>query len=180
MWPWTWRQQSNLLAWHSGPWWCITIPNLVTKGSAVEETLSRYTFTEIVNLSSDLDHDHNRAVQSFHRTIRLMLMCNQTNSGRKRISNSEDNNRNCNILIIWALAITLTLKIANQSSCMTLWPMMVHHQFKFAFRRFSSWGDIIQMNRHRYLETFLWLRPRQQHCKSNLFTRQSSLWCHQT
>ena len=146
MWPWTWRQQSNLLAWHSGPWWCITIPNLVTKGSAVEETLSRYTFTEIVNLSSDLDHDHNRAVQSFHRTIRLMLMCNQTNSGRKRISNSEDNNRNCNILIIWALAITLTLKIANQSFCMTLRLMMMHHNIKFGNKLFGGLEVIIWTN----------------------------------
>ena len=33
LWPWTWRQQTNLLAWHSGPWCCITIPSLVTQGS---------------------------------------------------------------------------------------------------------------------------------------------------
>ena len=41
---WTWRQQTNLLARHSGPWWCITIPSLVTEGSADEEISSRWTF----------------------------------------------------------------------------------------------------------------------------------------
>ena len=38
-----WRQRTNLLAWHSGPWWCTIIPSLVTKGSAVEEMSSRWS-----------------------------------------------------------------------------------------------------------------------------------------
>ena len=63
--------KTNLLAWHSGPWRCITIPSLVTKGSAVEEISSRWTFTGILNLSCDLDLDHNRAIQSFHKKPRL-------------------------------------------------------------------------------------------------------------
>ena len=37
LWPWTWRQQTSLLAWHSCPQWCITISSLVTKDSAVVE-----------------------------------------------------------------------------------------------------------------------------------------------
>ena len=49
LWPWTWRQQINLLAGHSGPWWSIIIPSLVTKGSAVEEILT-LTTTEQSNL----------------------------------------------------------------------------------------------------------------------------------
>ena len=35
----------------TGPWWCITIPSLVAKGSAVEEISSRWTFTGILNLT---------------------------------------------------------------------------------------------------------------------------------
>ena len=37
VWPWTWRQQTNLLARHFGPRCCIIIPRLVTEGSAAEE-----------------------------------------------------------------------------------------------------------------------------------------------
>ena len=55
LWPWTWRQQTNLFAWHSGSWWCITIPSLVTEGAAAEEIMSRWTFTVILNLFCDLD-----------------------------------------------------------------------------------------------------------------------------
>ena len=65
-------------AWHPGLWWCITIPSLVTKGSAVEGILSRWTFTGILNIFCDIDLDHNRAIQSFHKTIHLMMMYNQT------------------------------------------------------------------------------------------------------
>ena len=73
LWPWTSRQQSNLLAWHFGPWCCITTQSLVTEGSAAEEILSRWTFTGILNLFCDLDLDHNRTIQSFHKTIHLMI-----------------------------------------------------------------------------------------------------------
>ena len=52
--------------------------------------------------------------------------------------------------------MTLNLKTANQSSCMT---KMLHHQSKFGYRRFSSWGDIIQMNIHWNSEPFLWTWP---------------------
>ena len=89
LWPWTLSQQTNLLAWHSGPWWCITIPNLVTKDSAVEEISSRWTFTGILNLSCDLDLDQNKAIQSFHKTIQLMMMGHQTKFSCKRISSSK-------------------------------------------------------------------------------------------
>ena len=88
LWPWTWRQQTNLLAWHFGPWCCITTPSLVSEGSTAEEISSRWTFTGILNLFCDLDHDHNRAIQSFHKTIHLMMMCHQTKFSCKRICSS--------------------------------------------------------------------------------------------
>ena len=37
-----------------------------------------------------------------------------------------------------SLSVTLNLKTANQFSCMTLWPMMMHHLTKFGYIRFSS------------------------------------------
>ena len=74
----------------TGPWWCIAIPNLVTDSSAVEDILSKWTFTGILNLSCDLGLDHNRAIQSFHKTIQLMLMYHQTKFICTRISSSED------------------------------------------------------------------------------------------
>ena len=83
VWPWIWRQQTNLLAWHFGPWCCITIPGLVT---AAEETSSRWTFTGILSLFCDLELDHNREIQSFHETIHLIMMYHQTKFSCKRIS----------------------------------------------------------------------------------------------
>ena len=114
---WTWRQQTNLLAWHSGPSWCITIASLVTEGSAVEEMLSRWTFTGIMNLFWALDLDYNKAIQSFHKTIQLktiqlIMMCHQTKFTCKRISSS-DNILKSHILIILSFTVTLTLKTTN-------------------------------------------------------------------
>ena len=48
------------------------------------------------------------------------------------------------------------LKTVNQSSCMTLWPMMMHRNVtKFSYRRFSGWGHIVQINIHWNSEPFL-------------------------
>ena len=55
--------------------------------SAAEELWSRWMLTGILNLFCDLDLDHNRAIQSFHKTIHLMMMCHQTKFSCKRISN---------------------------------------------------------------------------------------------
>ena len=46
-----------------------TVSSLVTERSAVEEILSRRMFTGILNLFCGLDLDHDRAIQSFHKTI---------------------------------------------------------------------------------------------------------------
>ena len=69
-----------------GPWRCITIPSLFTEGlsSWGGITSFRWTFTGILNLSCDLDH--NRAIQSFYKTTHLMMMCHQTQLCSKRIS----------------------------------------------------------------------------------------------
>ena len=48
-------------------------------------------------------------------------MYHHINTGSKRISSSEDIVETVIFFIIWALTVTLTLKIANPSFCMTLW-----------------------------------------------------------
>ena len=54
------------------------------------------------------------AVQSFHKTIHLMMMCHQTKFSCKKISSSEDILKS-HILIIWSFTVTLTLKTTNKS-----------------------------------------------------------------
>ena len=147
VWPWTWRQQTNLLAWDFGPRCCITIPSLVTEGLAAEEISFRWTFTGILNLFCDLDLDHNQALQSFHETIHLMMMYHQTKFRCKSISSS-DNIFKRHISKILSLTVTLILKTANQSFWTTVWLMMMHHHTEFSSKRFSDSEDIAQTNSH--------------------------------
>ena len=52
--------------------------------------------------------------------------------GCKKIRSPEDMLwQKKSFLIIWALTMTLNLKTAKQSSCMTLRPMIMHHYTKF-------------------------------------------------
>ena len=132
------KTTNQSFAWHFGPWCCVTTPSLVTEGSAAEEILSRWTFTGILNLFCDLKLDHNKDIQSFHKTIHLMFSC-------KRFRSS-DNILKCHILIILSLTVTLTSKTANQSFWKTIWLITMHHHTKFGRKRLSSWWDIIQMN----------------------------------
>ena len=54
--------------------------------------------------------------------------------------------RNHHILIIWALAVTLALTIANQSFCMTLWLIMMYHNTRFGNKMFGGLEDTIWTN----------------------------------
>ena len=129
-----WEQQTNLLAWHFGPWCCITIPSLVTEGSAAEEISFRWTVTGILNLFCDLDLDHNRAIKSFHKTIHLM-MCHQKKKVYLRKDQHSEKILKSNILIILSLIVTLILNTTIQFLYKTLWLMMTewfrkYHQDK--------------------------------------------------
>ena len=58
---------------------------------AAEEISSRGTFIGILKLFCDLDPDHNKTIQSFHKTIiHLMMMCHQTKFNCKRIGTSDN------------------------------------------------------------------------------------------
>ena len=112
----------------------VASPSLVTEGSAAEEISSRWTFTGILNLFCDLDLDYNRAIQSFHKTIHLMIMCHQTKFSCKRISGSV-NILKSHILITLSLTVTLTLKTANRSFWKTIWLKMVHHHASLVVKK---------------------------------------------
>ena len=172
LWPWTWRQQTNLLARHFGPWCCITIPSLVTEGSVAEDLSSRWTFTGILNLFCDLNLDHNRAIQSFHNTLHLMIMCHQTEFSCKRISSS-DKILKSQILMILSLTVILTLKTANQSFWKIIWLIMMHHHTTFGSKRFSD-SENIWTNTHWHFEMFLWPWPRTQ--QSSFSIKHSGAW----
>ena len=91
-----------------------------------------------------------------HKTQWLMMMYHQTKFCCGRINSSEEKvERNCHILIIQALAVTLTLKTVNQFFCMTLWLMMLHHHTKFGNKMFCSSEDIIWTKIHWHFEPLL-------------------------
>ena len=133
--------KSVFLQWHSGSWWLITIPCLVTKGSAVEIS-SRRTFTGILNFSCVFHLNHHKAIQSFHKTIQIVMMCHQTKFTWKRISSSEDRLESY-ILNVRSITVTLTLMTANQSVWKTIWFIMMHYHTKFGSKRFKDSEDIL-------------------------------------
>ena len=108
-WPWHWTKSTNFSARHSGLWWCISIPGLVTKCFVVQKILSRQTFTTICR---DLDLEHSNPFFPQDSPAYDAVLSNQvwleTDQQFKRYS------KNSHILVIKALAVTLTLKIMNQ------------------------------------------------------------------
>ena len=87
---------SNIFStWQSGSW-CITIPSLATKCSAVDK-ISGQTFTDILNLHCDLGLERNNPFL-FHRTLRLRMLYYQTKFGCKRTAILEDT---VEIVIFW-------------------------------------------------------------------------------
>ena len=78
-----------------------------------------------------------------------MIMYYQTKFCSKRINNLEDTVQNSHILIIRALAVTLTLKIANDwvvFFCMTLQLIMMHYNTEFGNKMFGGLENIIWIN----------------------------------
>ena len=78
-----------------------------------------------------------------------MMMYHQTKLGCQEI-NSSENMVESHILVIWALPVALTLKIAKQNQFVrkTLWHTMLHHHTKFGNKMFCDLENIIQTNSH--------------------------------
>ena len=142
------------------------------EGSAAQEISSRWTFTGILKLFCKLDLDHNRAIQSFYKTIQLMMMWHQAKFSCKRTSSSDDIFKS-HILIIWSLTVNVTLKTTNQSFWKTIWLTMMHHHTKFGSKRLSNSENIIWTNIHWHCEILLWHWPWTK--QSNFFFKHSGL-----
>ena len=111
-----------------------------------------WTNIEILTICCDLDVEHNNPFFFSEDTLayddvssdQVWLLKNQQ---FRRYS------KKSHILIIWALAVTLTLKIAHNFS--SAW-LMVHHT-RFGNKMFCSSEGIIQTNIHRHFEPSPWL-----------------------
>ena len=67
-----------------------------------------------------------------------MMMYHPIKFGCRKISSSADMIETVISDYITLLTVTLNLKTANQSSRMTLQPMMAHHHTKFGYKQFNS------------------------------------------
>ena len=52
--------------------------------------------------------------------------------------------------------VILTLKTANHSFCMTLWPMMINSHTEFGYKRFLTSEDTVQINMYWNFEPLMW------------------------
>ena len=125
------------------------------KASSWADIVQMNIHWNILNFFCDLDLDHNRAIQSFHKTIHLMMMCHHTKFICKRISHS-DNISKSHILTTLSLSVTLTLQTANQSFWKIIWLIMMHHHTTFGSKMCSNSETIIWTNIHRHFEILLW------------------------
>ena len=126
LWSWPSRCQASPLPWHSGPWWCITIPSLVTNVLAVQNISPGQTFFDFFFSTFTVTLTLT-AVISFCTTLWFMIMYMYHQPGLvAKHPHFIKYSRNSHILTVLALAVTLALKI-NQSICMTFRLMMMHH-----------------------------------------------------
>ena len=108
-----------------------TQPGLVTKCSVVQKIWSRQTFTIILNLRCDLDLERRNTFFFFSQDTPAYdaVLTNQVwlqiDQHFRRYS------KNSHILITYALAVTLTLKIVNQFFYRMLSLMIIHQHTKF-------------------------------------------------
>ena len=111
----------------------MTIPGLVTKCSVVKKVSSRQTFTVILNPHCDLDLGHSKPIFPVNTLAYDAVLSNhvwfQMDQQFRRYS------KHSHILIIQALAVTLTLKIVNQFFCMTHRLMIIRNYAKFGKKK---------------------------------------------
>ena len=160
----------NLLAWHFGPWCCITITSLVTgqqrrRYRPDEHSLEFLTYSVTFTLTTtDQSNLSTRQSTLWWCAIKPSLVA-KGSAGQilKR-----------HILITIPVTLTLTLKTANQSFWQTIWLIMMHHHTTFGSKRFSVSKDIIWTNIHCHLEILLWPWPWTQ--QSDFSIKHSGFW----
>ena len=96
LWPWLLTQWTNISAWHSGLWCCITISGLATKCFAVQKISSKHSLTFwIFAVTLTLK----AVIPFFHMIFQLMVLYYQTMFGCKWTNNLEDIVK---IVIFWS------------------------------------------------------------------------------
>ena len=133
-------------AWHSGSWCCITIPSLVTKCSAVQKISSGQRLTDILNFCCDLDLEYSNPIFPLDTLAYDALLLNQV--WLQKDEQFKTYRGNSHILIIKALAMTLTSQTVNQFFCLIFLLMTLHDHTKFGSKVICGSEDIIQTNSH--------------------------------
>ena len=152
----TLKIETDLFAWHSSSWWCITIPNLVTKRFVgLEDTI--WTNIDILTLCCDLGLECSNTM--FHKTLWLIKIYHQTNFGCQRISSSEDIVERVRF---WSDEPSLWPWPWRQQTiclCKTLWLIMLHHHTKSGNKMYCGSEDITWTNIHWHFESLMWHWP---------------------
>ena len=95
-----------------------------------------------------------------HKTSQLIMMYHPIKFGCKKISTSADM---IETVIFDYISPRYNPKLEDSKPIFlhdTL-AIMMHHHSNFVYRRFSNWGDIVQMNSHWNFESLLWPWPKQ-------------------
>ena len=137
------------------------------KGWAVEEILSKWTFTRILNVFCVLDLDHKSNPIFLHDNPAYddapsnQFCCKRTSSSDDIFTKP--------YLIKWSFTVTLTLKTANQYFWKTIWLMLMHYRIRFSISEDSIW-----INGH--WQFAILQRPWPWIQQYNFFIRHSGLW----
>ena len=118
----------------------------------IQKISSGQTFTNILNLRCDLDVESSNPI--FPQDIPA---CDAVLSNQVWLQMDQQFRRyskNSHILILFALTVTLTLKIVNQFFLMTHRLMIIHHHTKFGKKWFSSAGNTEQTRLDTWTENY--------------------------
>ena len=135
----TLKAETCFFIWHSGLYWCLTILDSVTNGSAMHKISSKLTLTDTFNLGCDIDLEHCNQIFSLDTSLLMMIYTHWVWMQKThwfRINKTY--NRNCDISMILAHTVTLTLKIEPHLFRMTVRLMVVHHNTKFGYKRLHT------------------------------------------
>ena len=120
----------------------------------VQKISSGQTFTDILNLRCDTDFERsNQFCFSYYNLASDYVSSDQV--WLPRTQQFRMYSRKSHILIIWALAVTLTLKIATTTKCRHDWLMMLYHHTKFGTKCSAVDSETIILTNIQTFQTFL-------------------------
>ena len=119
----------------------------------LQKTSSGQTFTEILNLCSDLDPEHSNPICSHDTPAYDNLKSNQ--AWLQKDQHYRRYSRKSYFDYI-NTHYDPDLEVSIQSFHITSHLMMMHHHIQFGYKRYCGSGDIIQANIHWHYELSLW------------------------